>query len=300
MMAVLVDGREQADHRDGRLRWSYWILVTLTVTLFVLGLVLLVSPLWAPGLLPDSAPTIFRWIAILFPTTLGIADLLGLYLYNPIRRINGLMGDITELVVILNSYHIRIALRLVESERKDRPSIGRAHEPYTLIDPKAFCSRGAEPGDWREQERAGSEQGGEFLNEIDIVSERQNMYQSRSTCTYYAIAILLPAFLLASILLLLQSSKHALAVDIPVTAPCSLTDAILAANTDSAEGVVNKQLYPSDLTDSQWHIIQELIPPAKCGGRPRSLEMRQVISAILYITVGGIQWRMLPKDYPKW
>lgn len=63
---------------------------------------------------------------------------------------------------------------------------------------------------------------------------------------------------------------------------------------------MNKQLYPTDLTDSQWHIIQELIPPAKSGGRPRSLEMRQVLNAILYITVGGIQWRMLPKDYPKW
>ena len=28
--------------------------------------------------------------------------------------------------------------------------------------------------------------------------------------------------------------------------------------------------------------------------------MRQVINAILYVTVGGIQWRMLPKEYPKW
>jgi putative transposase len=63
---------------------------------------------------------------------------------------------------------------------------------------------------------------------------------------------------------------------------------------------VNNQIYPSDLTDSQWDIIQELIPKAKFGGRPRSLEMRQVINAILYVTVGGIQWRMLPKEYPKW
>jgi putative transposase len=43
-----------------------------------------------------------------------------------------------------------------------------------------------------------------------------------------------------------------------------------------------------------------MIPAAKSGGRPRSLEMRQVINAILYIVVGGIQWRMLPKEYPKW
>ncbi len=63
---------------------------------------------------------------------------------------------------------------------------------------------------------------------------------------------------------------------------------------------MSNQIYPSDLTDSQWEIIQELIPKAKSGGRPRSLEMRQVINAILYIVVGGIQWRMLPKTYPKW
>ena len=63
---------------------------------------------------------------------------------------------------------------------------------------------------------------------------------------------------------------------------------------------MSNQLYPTDLTDSQWEIIQELIPKAKSGGRPRSLEMRQVINGILYIVVGGIQWRMLPKTYPKW
>jgi putative transposase len=63
---------------------------------------------------------------------------------------------------------------------------------------------------------------------------------------------------------------------------------------------MNTQLYPTDLTDSQWNIIQDLIPAAKWGGRPRSLEMRQVLKAILSLTVSGIQWRMLPRDYPKW
>ncbi len=63
---------------------------------------------------------------------------------------------------------------------------------------------------------------------------------------------------------------------------------------------MNQQLYPTDLTDSQWLIIQDLIPPAKPGGRPRSLDMRLVVNAILYIVGSGIQWRMLPKEYPKW
>jgi transposase len=60
------------------------------------------------------------------------------------------------------------------------------------------------------------------------------------------------------------------------------------------------QIYPTDLTDRQWQCIMLLISPAKEGGRPRSVEMRQVINAILYIVVTGAQWRMLPKDYPKW
>jgi putative transposase len=60
------------------------------------------------------------------------------------------------------------------------------------------------------------------------------------------------------------------------------------------------QTYPTDMTDRQWDCIKDLIPPPKPGGRPRSLDMRQVINAILYILVSGIQWRMLPKDYPKW
>jgi putative transposase len=63
---------------------------------------------------------------------------------------------------------------------------------------------------------------------------------------------------------------------------------------------MNTQIYPTDLTDRQWDYIKDLIPPAKPGGRPRSLDMRQVINAILYILVSGSQWRMLPKDYPPW
>jgi putative transposase len=60
------------------------------------------------------------------------------------------------------------------------------------------------------------------------------------------------------------------------------------------------QIYPTDLTDRQWNCIKDLIPAAKVGGRPRSLDMRHVINAILYIVVSGAQWRMLPKDYPSW
>lgn len=63
---------------------------------------------------------------------------------------------------------------------------------------------------------------------------------------------------------------------------------------------MTNQIYPTDLTESQWNLIKELIPSAKPGGRPRSLDTRLVINAIFYIVVGGIEWRMLPHEYPCW
>ena len=62
----------------------------------------------------------------------------------------------------------------------------------------------------------------------------------------------------------------------------------------------NYQIYPTDLTDKQWQCIKELIPARKRRGRPRELDMRLVVNAIIYVVVSGIQWRMLPQDYPKW
>ena len=62
----------------------------------------------------------------------------------------------------------------------------------------------------------------------------------------------------------------------------------------------NRRAYRTDLSDEQWAILQPLLPPASQRGRPRELELRAVINAILYVVVGGIQWRLLPHDYPAW
>jgi putative transposase len=58
--------------------------------------------------------------------------------------------------------------------------------------------------------------------------------------------------------------------------------------------------YPSDLTDGEWNHVKRLIPKAKPGGRPRTLNMREVLNAVFYLVRGGITWDMLPKDFPKW
>jgi putative transposase len=56
--------------------------------------------------------------------------------------------------------------------------------------------------------------------------------------------------------------------------------------------------YPTDLSDEQWRAISRLVPPAKAGGRPRSVDMRAVLNALFYLARTGCAWRMLPKDFP--
>ena len=58
--------------------------------------------------------------------------------------------------------------------------------------------------------------------------------------------------------------------------------------------------YPSDLTDKQWNRIEPLIPPPKPGGRPREVDMREIVNAILYLVRTGCAWRMLPHNFPPW
>ncbi|MFD1140013.1 IS5 family transposase [Larkinella insperata] len=58
-------------------------------------------------------------------------------------------------------------------------------------------------------------------------------------------------------------------------------------------------IYPTDLTDSQWQVIQQTLP-AKIGQRKRKQSIRAIINGILYVVKGGISWRMMPHDLPDW
>ncbi len=53
--------------------------------------------------------------------------------------------------------------------------------------------------------------------------------------------------------------------------------------------------YPSDLSDEQWQIIGPLIPVSRAG-RPREVDMREVLNTIFYQDRSGCQWDMLPHD----
>jgi transposase len=57
-----------------------------------------------------------------------------------------------------------------------------------------------------------------------------------------------------------------------------------------------RKLYPTDLTDQQWEVLRPLIPAAKHGGRPREVDMREVVNTLFYQNRAGCQWDMLPHD----
>ena len=63
-----------------------------------------------------------------------------------------------------------------------------------------------------------------------------------------------------------------------------------------------ERVYDSDLTDAQWLLIQHYFPEQDTtkAGRPREYDIRSILNAIFYISKTGCQWRMLPKDFPKW
>jgi len=54
--------------------------------------------------------------------------------------------------------------------------------------------------------------------------------------------------------------------------------------------------YKTDLTDAQWEILRELVPPAVAKPGKAPTDLREVINTILYQTHTGCQWDMLPHD----
>ncbi len=63
---------------------------------------------------------------------------------------------------------------------------------------------------------------------------------------------------------------------------------------------MSRHPYPSDVSDAQWARLEALLPAAKPGGRPRSVDLREVVNGVLYRLREGCTWRALPHDLPPW
>lgn len=64
-----------------------------------------------------------------------------------------------------------------------------------------------------------------------------------------------------------------------------------------------RQPYPTDLTDQQWLILEPLlltVLKVSRRGRPRQVNLREIINAINYVLRTGCAWRLLPHDFPAW
>jgi putative transposase len=55
--------------------------------------------------------------------------------------------------------------------------------------------------------------------------------------------------------------------------------------------------YASDMKEAEWLLLSFFLSPRSHLGRPREVDLRSVVDAILYILRTGCQWRALPKGF---
>ena len=63
---------------------------------------------------------------------------------------------------------------------------------------------------------------------------------------------------------------------------------------------MQRKAYETDLSDEEWRELRPLLPAAKPGGRPREVNLREILNAVQYWLKTGCQWRQLPHDLPPW
>lgn len=61
-----------------------------------------------------------------------------------------------------------------------------------------------------------------------------------------------------------------------------------------------RQYYPSDISREQFSKIAPILGSARKKTRPLTVDLYEVFCGVLYVLKSGCQWRMLPRDYPKW
>ena len=102
----------------GKLTVTYWVIICFSSMLFLMGIVLLSVPVTAA--FNGNIDKLNSVIAAGF----GIADLAALFLYGPIDRIHKVMGDMSQIILVLNSYQYQVSLLLIEMDITDKKSVG--------------------------------------------------------------------------------------------------------------------------------------------------------------------------------
>jgi hypothetical protein len=123
LQATLGENKKDVNRLRRKLTVTFWVIIILSVIIFIIGVLLLSVPVVAA--FGGQIDRLNSLIAAGF----GIADLIGLVLYGPIEKIHKLMGDMSQLILVLNSHQTEISLRLLEMDfLNNRPSVGTAAE----------------------------------------------------------------------------------------------------------------------------------------------------------------------------
>ncbi len=63
---------------------------------------------------------------------------------------------------------------------------------------------------------------------------------------------------------------------------------------------MKRKPYPTDLSSEQWKLLEVMLPPPERFGRKRSVNLREIFNALLYVLRSGGAWRLVPHEFPKW
>ncbi len=122
LQGILKDGKGDLNRLRRKLATSYWVIVFLSVVMFILGILLLCVPLFYAFRGEE------RILHSVISAGFGIADLTALFLYGPIEKIHKIMGDMSQIIIALNNFQSQVGLRLMEMDSNNRTTMGFAAE----------------------------------------------------------------------------------------------------------------------------------------------------------------------------
>jgi hypothetical protein len=120
LQRTMLDGRGELAGLRRKLGVTYWVIVLLSIVMFFVGIVLISVP--AIAAFRGEIEELQSLIAAGF----GIADLAALFLFRPLDRVHKIMGDMSQLVLALNSFQTQAGLRLLQMDGLNRDSMGQA------------------------------------------------------------------------------------------------------------------------------------------------------------------------------
>ncbi len=63
--------------------------------------------------------------------------------------------------------------------------------------------------------------------------------------------------------------------------------------------MMTRMPYDSDLSDAEYECLKPHVEQQGTG-RKRTVEIREILNGLCYLSKTGCQWRMLPHEFPKW